>query len=278
MHDITMRLFFCINLASHAFITHNWTIFLLSAKLLQTFWSACTQVVFCFCLLWKELRVCHVISCLYCYGSNRRQHNDYSPQVAKYPRLETYSRQYSPYPAIRNTLPPPPPPPPPPLHPPPPSHRRTHPPSPHSPYAIHASAGPSRSDFSHFISTSQPIPRPRVPALPTAKSHNSLQAFASDEVAFTSFSPAACGRSLMTVFVAFSWAVRWWSCLKLASSGLPTWSGRRGSERSCSKKSNASMQVSGNDSETPPPLFFFVLILCFLQWHGCTWPDLLWMV
>lgn len=104
----------------------------------------------------------------------KRQHSDYSPQVAKYPRLESYSRHYSPYPAVRNTLPPPPHPHRP--HPPPPPPPLPHPP----PYPNHAVAGPSRSDFSHFNSSSQASPQPRVPALP--KSHNSLQAYARDEL------------------------------------------------------------------------------------------------
>lgn len=127
--------------------------------------------------------VLHVVTCPCRRVSHRRQHSDYSPQVAKYPRLESYSRHYSPYPAVRNTLPPPP-------HP----HRPHPPPPPPPPYPNHAVAGPSRSDFSHFNSSSQASPQPRVPALP--KSHNSLQAYARDEVAFTS--PSVCSRTLTT--------------------------------------------------------------------------------
>lgn len=78
----------------------------------------------------------------------------------------------------------------------------------------------------------------------------------------------------------FSWVVRWWSCLRHASSNLLIWNGKRCAELDCSRTYSVSIQVCMQSGGALLQLFAVILILwvCFLQWHGFIWLDLLWMV
>lgn len=169
----------------------------------------------------SKLFITYFVILLYDYVSSRRQNNDYSPHVVKHRRLDSTS-----YPVISSPL------------------IRTPPPR-HPDQVV---AGSSRSDYDRSYSSSHSHPHPEVSAVP--ESSNSLQTYAKDKVLYiqTVLGCILCARkytwfSQCACVCGLSWAVRWWSCLRHASSKLPIWPGRRCAELDCSKTYSASMQV-----------------------------------
>lgn len=145
---------------------------------------------------------------------------------------------------------------------------RAPPPPRHPDHAVAGSSTSSFSGFDHSYPSPHSHPRPQEPAVP--ESSNSLQAYAKDKVYSDGLSlqltyiksdcvwvcVRACRYALVraTCVCALSWVVRWWSCLRHASSKLQIWIGRRGAVHGCSKTYSESMQVCMTCIHSPSTL------------------------
>lgn len=213
------------------------------------------------------LFVTYFLTFVYRCISFRRQLNEYSPRVVKYPRLDS-----SYHPLIDSSFIPVPPP----------------------RLPDHVVAGSSRTDYEHSFSSSHLYPHPPAPAF--LESPNSLQTYAKDKVDYVQMvlNCGWCTRVLTNGLCKYRLEVGLVRvCVFVASAewsdggavwGLPAAISWFGTERDVPSSTAAGHTaclfrfVWNPAALCSSCLVWFLFCVCFLQWHDSTWLDLLWMV